>query len=155
MFLITEDDELGLVSAMMHEAAGGLELPDPAEPALSMLGGKKKKKDVLGQISCCFPKVERFFMSKDLCYDFRRESNWILHSHPLDCSSETFIQADRRQNLAAAPADRPNNKCCSTLRTKEVREPRRPVTRASWGSWFCFFLIFWAPYFGLRWVINM
>lgn len=43
MFLITEDDELGLVSAMMHEAAGGLELPDPAEPALSMLGGKKKK----------------------------------------------------------------------------------------------------------------
>lgn len=44
MFLITEDDELGLVSAMMHEAAGGLELPDPAEPALSMLGGKKKIK---------------------------------------------------------------------------------------------------------------
>lgn len=43
MFLITEDDELGLVSAMMHEAAGGLELPDPAEPALSMLGGKKIK----------------------------------------------------------------------------------------------------------------
>lgn len=44
MFLITEDDELGLVSAMMHEAAGGLELPDPAEPALSMLGGKKKRR---------------------------------------------------------------------------------------------------------------
>lgn len=43
MFLITEDDELGLVSAMMHEAAGGLELPDPAEPALSMLGGEKIK----------------------------------------------------------------------------------------------------------------
>lgn len=76
MFLIIEDDELGSVSTMMHEAAGGLELLSPAEPALSMFrGGKKKKKDVTGQISCCFPKVERFFMSKDLCYDFRRESN--------------------------------------------------------------------------------
>ena len=48
MFLITEDDELGLVSTRMHGAAGGLGLPDPAEPALSMLeGGKKKKKKTL------------------------------------------------------------------------------------------------------------
>ena len=45
MFLIIEDDELGSVSTMMHEAAGGLELLSPAEPALSMFrGGKKKKK---------------------------------------------------------------------------------------------------------------
>ncbi len=43
MFLIIED-ELGLVSTMMHEAAGGLELLNTLESALNMLEKKSKKK---------------------------------------------------------------------------------------------------------------
>lgn len=70
MFLII-GDELGLVSTMMHEAAGGLELLNSLESFLSMVG-KKKKKPIKGQISCCFPKVERYFMSKELYNDFRK-----------------------------------------------------------------------------------
>lgn len=38
MFLITEDDELGLVSAMMHEAAGS------SRASVKYVRGKKKKK---------------------------------------------------------------------------------------------------------------
>lgn len=130
MFLITEDDELGLVSAMMHEAAGGLELPDPAEPALSMLGGKKKK-TFQAKSPAAFQKWKGSSCPK-ICVMTPDETPTESYIHiPLIAAAKTFIQADRRQNLAAAPADRPNNKCCSTLRTKEVREPRRPVTRAS------------------------
>lgn len=43
MFLITEDEQ-GLVSTTMHEAAGGLEPPISRESALSMLEERKREK---------------------------------------------------------------------------------------------------------------
>lgn len=80
MFLIIEN-ERGLAGTMMHEAAGGLEQLNPPESALSMLE-KKKEFHILSQISGYFPKVEQYFMSKDLCYDFRKDkSSTKSHVH--------------------------------------------------------------------------
>ena len=150
MFLIIEDDELGSVSTMMHEAAGGLELLSPAEPALSMFRGgkkkkKKKKKTLRAKSPAAFQKWKGSSCPK-ICVMTSDESPTESYSRiPLDCSSETFIQVDSGQNLAAAPADRagtdpainavrPSSACYHS----EFRELILLQSRS-------FFFIFWAP----------
>lgn len=133
MFLIIED-ELGLVSKMMHEAAGDLERKNTLESALSIVEEEKKKNSIMSQISCCFPKVERFCMSKDLCYDFREtrvQPNLTFTS--LDCSNKPLsklIQGRTWQRFSQS-ASEPS--------VKVVRPSGQRSKKASSASFFFFF----------------
>lgn len=87
MFLIIED-ELGLVSTMMHEAAGGLGLLNTLESALSMLEKNERKRRAK---SPAFQKWKGTSCPK-ICVmtTGRRESNYISNSHLLIAAANLY-----------------------------------------------------------------
>ncbi len=61
----------------------------------------------MGQISC-FPKVERYFISKDLCYDFRKTKVQLhLALTSLDCSSKPLSKLIRGRTWQQFPQPEP------------------------------------------------
>lgn len=158
MFLIIED-ELGLVSTMMHEAAGGLELLNTLESALNMLEKKSKKKKNLyyGPNLLLSKSWKVLHFQGSVLWLQKDKSPTPSRTHISRLQQQTFIQVDSRQNLATVPAAWARTEQSVNVVQPSGQRGKRTSSafhqgqslscRCSLGSWFCLKVLFsfWCP----------